>query len=283
MIQSKKILTIQDVSCVGQCSLTVALPILSACGLETCIIPTAVLSTHTAFKQGYTLLDLTNEMRPISLHWEKEKIFFSAIYTGYLSSAKQINEIIEIKQRNIDNDGILIVDPAMADQGKLYPGFQDSFPREMLRLCQLSDVVLPNITEACLLTDTSYLEHYSKDYIENLIFKMRELGMKNIIITGVSFAKQKIGVAIYEHKTKQISYYFVKKQPMMSHGTGDIFASSFAGAYVQGKNLSHSAMIAARFTARAIKDTVDDKKEHWYGVHFEKNIPYLLSLFKKII
>lgn len=279
-MDSKKILTIQDISCVGQCSLTVALPVLSACGLETCVIPTAVLSTHTAFKEGYTLLDLSDEMNPISLHWKKEKIFFSALYTGYLSSPKQINEIITIKQRNIEKEGILIVDPAMADHGKLYPGFEDSFPLEMLKLCQLSDVVLPNITEACLLTNTPYQEKYNKDYIENLMLKMQKLGMKNIIITGVSFAKEKIGVAIYENSTQQISYYFVKKQPLMSHGTGDLFASSFVGTYLQGKSLFDSAMIAARFTARAIKDTVHDKK-HWYGVHFEQNIPYLLSLLKK--
>lgn len=276
MIDNKKVLTIQDISCVGQCSLTVALPILSACGLETCILPTAVLSTHTAFKKGFTLLDLTDEMNKISLHWEKENIKFSAIYSGYLANKQQIDEILAIKKRNMVDNGVLIVDPAMADNGKLYPGFSDSFPQEMLRLCLNGDIILPNITEACLLTGYTYKEKYDKSYIENLISKMCELGIHNIIITGVSFEEDLIGVAVYEEKENKTSYYFVKKQPLISHGTGDIYASCFTGAYLQGKSIFDSAKIAANVTAKAVEDTVDDK-EHWYGVHFEKNIPYLIE------
>lgn len=171
-MSKEKILTVQDISCVGQCSLTVALPIILACGIETCVLPTAVLSTHTAFKGNFTFRDLTCDIEPISKHWTAENITFRAIYTGYLGSRQQVDLILSVAERHLEKDGVLIVDPAMADGGILYKGFDDSFPKEMARLCSKADVILPNITEACLMTDSEYKTNYDRDYISSLLRKL---------------------------------------------------------------------------------------------------------------
>ena len=157
-MEYKKILTIQDISCVGQCSLTVALPILSACGLETCILPSAVLSTHTAGFSGFTFRDLTDDMPKIQEHWQKENIKFKAIYTGYLGSVKQVGYVRNILDTMGTDDCIRIVDPAMADNGKLYSIFNDEYVKAMRELCASADILIPNITEAAFLAEVEYRE-----------------------------------------------------------------------------------------------------------------------------
>lgn len=270
----KKILTIQDISCVGQCSLTVALPIISACGIETCVLPSAVLSTHTAGFSGYTFRDLTEDMPQINEHWKKEGIKFSAIYTGYLGSTKQISYV-----ENIFNDAaaegcVKIVDPAMADNGNLYPGFDQEFVEAMKELCGRADYILPNLTEACFLTDTEYKAEYDRAYIDELLEKLTALGCKNIIFTGVSYAPDTTGVVVYEDG--QYSYYEHKKLSNSCHGTGDIYASSFVGAYVRGKSAYEAAKIAADYTVECIKATAEEDN-HWYGAKFEPVLMKLIS------
>ena len=151
----KRVLTIQDISCVGKCSLTVALPIISAFGIETAILPTAVLSTHTMFK-NFTFKDLTDELEKISDHWKKEQIGFDAIYTGYLGSFEQIDLVCEIVNILRDENTLVIVDPVMADNGKLYPGFTEEFAKEMAKLCSKADIILPNMTEASFMLGIPY-------------------------------------------------------------------------------------------------------------------------------
>ncbi len=182
----KKILTIQDISCVGQCSLTVALPILSACGMETCILPSAVLSTHTAGFSGFTVRDLTSDIPAIAAHWQKEKIQFDAIYTGYLGSLQQIEYVKDIFANLKAEGGTIIVDPAMADNGKLYPAFDAAYAAAMAGLCGQADIVIPNITEACLMTGTEYKENYDGFYITQLLEKTAALGVQTVVLTGVS-------------------------------------------------------------------------------------------------
>ena len=194
-----KILTIQDISCVGQCSLTVALPVLSACGVETCVLPSAVLSTHTAGFSGYTFRDLTDDMPDILAHWQKEGITFDAVYTGYLGSTKQIDYVARIIDTVKKEDGVTIIDPAMADNGKLYPGFDDAFVEAMKGLCSKADYVVPNLTEACLLTGIPYKTDYDRAYIDSILAGLCALGAKNVIFTGVSFADGKTGVAVMEN------------------------------------------------------------------------------------
>lgn len=270
-----RILTVQDISCVGQCSLTVALPIISACGHETCVLPSAVLSTHTGGFSGYTFRDLTEDMPKILAHWQKENLSFDALYTGYLGSAKQIAYVLDIARTVLRKDGRLIVDPAMADNGRLYPGFDNAFVREMRSLCAKADILLPNITEACLLTGTEYREEYDRAYIDKLLVALSKNFHGTIVLTGVSYAPDKTGVVVFENGT--YSYYEHERITGGYHGTGDVYASAFTGALMGGRNVFESARIAADYTVESILETRDDPT-HRYGVKFEKAIPKLLSL-----
>lgn len=275
-MEYKRILTIQDISCVGQCSLTVALPILSACGIETAILPSTVLSNHTGGFSGWTFADLTEEMPKICRQWEKENISFEAVYTGYLGSAKQIDYVLEIVKSRLDEGGRFICDPVIGDNGKLYAGFDDDFIKAMKKLTLSADIILPNITEACALTNTGYREEYDEGFIEGLLEKLAENSAKTILITGVSYNSGSTGVAIYENG--KYSYYKHKKIPQLCHGTGDIFSSAFTGAITNGLSAADAAKIAADFTLSCIENTIDDK-DHWYGVKFE---PVLGELIKAI-
>ena len=272
----KRILTIQDISCVGQCSLTVALPILSACGHETAILPSAVLSTHTAGFSGFTFRDLADDMPNINEHWTKENIKFSAIYTGYLGSEKQVDYVLDIRKNTLCSDGVFFVDPAMADNGKLYPIFDDNYVKAMKRLCANADYVLPNITEACFLTGIKYQTGYDRSYIDQLINGLKEIGCKNIILTGVSYRPGKTGIVVVE--SGKYDYYEHVLLPNSCHGTGDIYASAFVGAFLSGKSAIKSAKIAGDYTVQCIKATAKEDG-HWYGAKFE---PVLAKLIKQI-
>lgn len=272
----KKILTIQDISCVGQCSLTVALPILSACGIETCILPSAVLSTHTAGFSGYTFRDLTDDIPAIAAHWQKENIKFNAIYTGYLGSTRQIDYVADIFSSCAAENCIKIVDPAMADGGKLYPAFDAEFVEAMKGLCAKADFVLPNITEACFLTGAEYKTEYDRTYVDMLLEKLTAIGCKNIILTGISYREGKTGIVVFENGV--YSYYEHDLLPNSCHGTGDIYASAFVGALIRGKSAYDAAKIAGDYAVECIKATAGDKS-HWYGAKFE---PVLEKLIKAL-
>lgn len=271
----KKILTIQDISCVGQCSLTVALPILSACGLETCILPSAVLSTHTAGFSGFTFRDLTDDMPEIQAHWKKENIKFKAIYTGYLGSVKQVGYVQDILNTMGTEDCVRIVDPAMADNGKLYSIFNDEYVAAMRGLCSSADILIPNITEACFLADVEYRETYDENYVNELLDKLRALGAKTIVLTGVSYVPEKTGVIIYEKG--KIRYYEHDKISKGCHGTGDIYASAFTGALMNDKDVFTAAKIAADYTVKCIINTQGDA-DHWYGAKFETALRDLMDM-----
>lgn len=274
----KRILTIQDISCVGQCSLTVALPILSACGLETAILPSAVLSTHTGGFIGYTFRDLTDDMPAIAAHWKKECIGFDAVYTGYLGSAKQISYVMDIMSSSLMNAGALkIVDPAMADNGKLYYGFDEAFVDEMKRLCSVADVILPNITEACFLTGCEYKESYNEAYVQELLAKLSSLCKGTIVLTGVSYDSATTGVVVFHNG--RLDYYRHVKIAGGCHGTGDIYSSAFVGALMNGHDAVSSARIAADYTVKCIEITQGDK-DHWYGARFEPVLGSLISAIK---
>ncbi|MBQ9467515.1 MAG: pyridoxamine kinase [Clostridia bacterium] len=272
-----KILTVQDISCFGQCSLTVALPILSAAGQETVILPSAVLSTHTAGFSGYTFRDLTDDIPKICAHWQKEGIHFDAVYTGYLGSAKQIGYVKELIAKTGGEKVVTFVDPAMADNGKLYPGFDLAFVDEMKKLAFGADFILPNITEACYLVRKEYKEVYDETYIDGLLESLKRAGAKNIILTGVGYTPETTGVVVLDENGK--SYYKHKKISRGSHGTGDVYASAFVGAHMNGKSAYQAAKIAADYTVRCIEGTVDDDA-HRYGVKFEPALPYYIDLLK---
>ena len=227
-----RVLTIQDISCAGQCSLTVALPILSACGVETCVLPTAILSTHTGGLGKPHIRDLTEDMPRIAEHWENADIRFDAISCGYLGNVEQMEQVERVFDRLAVPGCVKIIDPAMADHGKLYAGFDAGFVAAMKEFCGRADYLLPNITEVCLLTDTEYRTEYDRDWVENLLEKLAALGCENVVLTGVSFEKTTTGVMVWEQGSG--TYYRHERLERNCHGTGDIFAAAFTGALAKG-------------------------------------------------
>lgn len=281
----KRIVTVQDISCVGKCSLTVALPIISAMGVEAAVIPTAVLSTHTAFK-NFTFRDLTDDIEPICAHWKKEGIKFDAIYTGYLGSFRQL-DLMQKMFADFGADGaLLFVDPCMADNGALYPGFTQEFAFAMARLAGRADVVAPNMTEASFMLGVPYEPRgYGESHVTGILKKLSELGAKSVILKGIEFDSPqsafpgsgagKIGIASYSRESGEISCYFHEKLPTSFHGTGDVFASVCVGALMRGMDLRSSYSLAADYVVESIKATVSHEGYNWYGVDFETVIPYL--------
>ncbi|MBR2043603.1 MAG: pyridoxamine kinase [Clostridia bacterium] len=278
-MSQKRVVAIHDISCFGKCSLTVALPILSACGAECAVIPTAVLSTHTGGFSGFTFRDLTEDILPVASHWRSEGITADVFYTGYLGSNKQA----EIVKRTIEmlrtSASLVIVDPAMADFGKLYTGFSDDFPLAMLSLCQCAEIIVPNITEACMLTGMEYKEGpYSEEYIEILIRRTADLTGASVVLTGVCFDDRRIGAAICEKG--DIKYALTRRIPAVYHGTGDVFASAMTGALINDRSLQAAVQIAVNFTRECIEKTLEENPEREYGVNFESAIPELFKVLE---
>ncbi len=273
----KRILTVQDISCVGKCSLTVALPIISAMGVEAAVLPTAVLSTHTAFKKGFTFRDLTEDIPPIAKHWQAEHIGFDAIYTGYLGSFEQLR-LMEGLIADFQSDGTLVfIDPVMGDYGKLYPGFTPEFAKAMAALCGKADIIVPNMTEAAFMLDIPYRDHgYSVADIQDILRKLTTLGAKCAVLTGISFEDGKVGVMAYDSVQDRFLEYYNDRVAVSYHGTGDVFASTCVGALMNGKSLDDSLRIAADYTAECIRLTEAEPNHNWYGVNFETAIPSLL-------
>ena len=273
----KRLLTIQDISCVGQCSTTVALPLVSACGVECAVLPPAILSNHTAAGfTGWTFRDLTDELPKVEAKWVEQKIAFDAFYTGYVCES-HIDPILSIMKSCANPGALRIVDPAMADNGVLYAGFAPDFPSKMARLVKGADYILPNLTEAALLAGRApKLEGYTKGELEDLIAALHALGAKNVVLTGVSFEPGLLGSAVSDGAS--VAYDFNDRLPCAFHGTGDVFASVFAGAIVRGRSALDAAALAADVVCRAIEAT---EPGHWYGVSFEKVIPWLAGGLEK--
>jgi len=264
----KKIVSIQYISCYGQCSLTVSLPILSALGIETAILPSAILSTHTGGFQDFTCLDLTEEMPTIVSHWEKEHITFDAIYTGYIGDARQFDTIRSTK-RLLNKGGLLIVDPAMADNGKLYAALTPDIVEGMRSIVREADVILPNLTEAAFLLEEPWKESYTKEEITEILKKLSAMGPENVILTGVSYEEGKIGAVSYHKSTGQYIEYFTEKIDRNYHGTGDVFSSVAIAELLKGKETREVLESACEFVVKCIKATLPDDS-HWYGVKFEE-------------
>lgn len=277
----KRVVAVHDISCFGKCSLTVALPIISAVGIECACIPTAVLSTHTGDFKGYTFRDLTDDILPIANHWKSESITFDAAYTGYLGSVEQVDIVCRLFDTVKNKNTMLIVDPVMADHGRLYGGFSKDFPQKMIKLCQKADIITPNITEATFLTGIPYVDApYNKDYINALISGLCKITNAKIVLTGVSFNDNEIGAACADGEKTE--YVFTPRVNAAYHGTGDVFASTLTCGVVSGKSLSESVAVAAKYTAGCIKRTYKENPDIRYGVNFEGEIPNLLKLLNII-
>ncbi len=273
MERQKRVAAIHDISCVGRCSLTVALPIISAAGIECSVLPTAVLSTHTGGFTGFTYRDLTEDVLPIAKHWQELGLEFDALYTGFLGSFEQIGIISQVFDMFKKPDNILLVDPVMADNGKLYSIFSEDFPKGMRTLCEKADVIVPNITEAALMLGEEYKEGpYSKDYIVELLKKLSGLGVKKIVLTGVQFNVDELGSAVYDAETGEINFAMAERIEGYYHGTGDVYGSSLLASLINGKTLAEAAEAAVKFTVESIRRTKNAATDIRYGVNFEMGL-----------
>lgn len=277
-MMQKKVAAIHDLSCVGRCSLTVALPVLSAAGFETGIIPTAVLSTHTGGFSGYTYLDLTGEINPVKRHWKSLGLKFDAIYTGFLGSFEQLSIVSDFFDDFNTPENIIMVDPVMADAGQLYSVFDSSFPEGMKKLCKKADIIVPNMTEAAFLLGKNYEEGpYELSYIEGLIDELSEITDAKIVLTGVYFDEKKLGAAVFDRAKGKTEYAMNKKVEGFFHGTGDVFASGLLGALLNGFELLEATQIAEDFTVSSIEITKKAQTDVRYGVAFEKCLPQYIK------
>lgn len=269
----KRILTMQDISCVGQCSMTVALPVLAACGVETCVLPTEILSTHTGgfWKPSVTYLD--GALPPIWQHWKESGIRFDAIYTGYLGSHAAIETAKRLFSELLVPGGLAIVDPAMADHGRLYSGLDRKYAAAMKELCEQADVILPNLTEGAMLAGLPVPET-----IADAQKLLEKLPQKTVVLTGVGSREGESGVLLRQDHVYQ--HYVHRKIEKNCSGTGDLFAASFVGALMQGRTASEAVKIAADFTCLCVENTAKDPA-HWYGVKFEPVLPELIRMLQE--
>ncbi|MEE0775517.1 MAG: pyridoxamine kinase [Bacillota bacterium] len=279
--EQKRVVAIHDISCVGKCSLTVALPILSAAGVETSIIPTAVLSTHTGGFTGYTYRDLTDEILPITDHWKTLDLKIDAIYTGFLGSFEQIDIMKKVFDTFKTKDNLIYVDPVMGDNGALYTIFDQEFAKGMASLCAKADIIIPNITEACFMLEETYLDPpYEKSYVEKLLKQLAALGPKKVVLTGVAFNEENLGTAVYDSEKGAIDYIFAKRIEGYYHGTGDVFGSALLAGLMNGCSLKRSAEVAVNYTVGSIQRTKDAETDVKYGVDFERGVPDLIKDLK---
>jgi pyridoxine kinase len=277
----KRVAAIHDISCFGKCSLTVALPILSSAGIETSVIPTAVLSTHTGGFTGYTYRDLTEDILPVVSHWQTLGLTFDAVYSGFLGSYQQIEIVSEIFDRLKTENNLIVIDPVMADNGVLYPVFRDDFPGGMKKLCGKADLIMPNITEACLLLGMPYeTGPYDASFIEKILDELAGLGPRQVVLTGVSFDDMHLGAASLDTATGRIDYSFSKRIEGFYHGTGDVFASTLVAGLLTGHDLNKASRLAVDFTVKSIIRTKEAGTDIRFGVNFEAGLGELASLLQ---
>lgn len=274
MKRQKRAAAIHDISCFGKCSLTVALPILSAAGIETAVIPTAVLSTHTGGFTDFTYRDLTTDMRPIMAHWKSLKLDFDAVYSGYLGSFEQVSIVKDFIKMFRSDETLVLVDPAMADGGQLYKTFEPPFVEEMKGLCAHANLIVPNITEAAMLTGETYRDGpYKKAYIERLLRGLLSLGARQAVLTGVWFDERQYGAASLGCSDSAPHYVFSPRVDGFYHGTGDVFASALLAARMNGRSLEDSVRIAVDLTCGSILRTKAAGTDLRFGVNFEEGLP----------
>ena len=270
-----RILAVHDISCVGRCSLTVALPIVSSVGIECSVLPTAVLSTHTGGFTGFTYRDLTEDIVPIQNHWKTLDLTFDGFYTGFLGSFEQIDLVRDLIDKTSNEKTTVYVDPVMGDNGKLYTIFDEAFAKKMATLCEKADVLMPNLTELCYMLDLEYKDGpYTWDYIEEVLKKAEQFGLQKIVITGISFEKDKVGSVYKDYETGECGQVMRDYIDGYYHGTGDVFGSALVGALESGISLKDSVRIAVDFTVSAIKKTHESGADVRYGVDFEQCLGY---------
>lgn len=273
-----RVAAIHDLSGFGKCSMTVALPVLSAAGVECCCMPTAILSTHTGGFTGYTYRDLTEDLKPFGNHWHEVGLSFNAIYTGFLGSPQQAAIVSDFIDLFNSESTLVCVDPAMADGGKLYSVFDETMVEGMRALCAKADLVMPNMTEAAFLTGLPYKQGpYTKEEILEIVKALAEMGPDKVVLTGISFKEDEEGAACYDKATDTLTTVLAPLIPGRFHGTGDVFGSFLVAALVRGFDLTEAAGIAVRLTCQSIMRTVERGTPVHHGVDFEGVLPQMMK------
>ena len=274
-----RVLAIHDISGVGKCSLTVALPILSAAGCECAVMPTAVLSTHTGGFEGFTFRDLTDDMLPMARHWQAEGITFDALYSGYLGSLGQIGIVREVFDMFRGQAKLIMVDPVFADHGRLYSRFTEAHVRGMAELCRHADIITPNRTEAAFMLGREYKDGIqTEEEVRELLLALASLKVSKIVLTGVQLSEEDYGAACYDCYTHNIDYAMSRHISGIYHGTGDVFGSFLLGALMKGKPLSDAMTVAVNCTHSAIRLTADAGLKPRMGVSFEAVLPAYIKM-----
>ena len=273
--RQKRVLAVHDISCVGRCSLTVALPVLSAMGFETSILPTSILSTHTGGFEGYTYRDLSADMNPVADHWRALGLRFDAIFTGWLGTHRHVETLAHLLEA-VGQGAELIADPVMGDNGRLYATLDGDYVDAMRRFCGRAELLLPNITEAAILTGTEYpYPGYNRAWVADMLKRLIDLGPRVAVLTGVSLQPGRIGAAAMDRYAGRMICYDDAFIPGMWHGAGDVFASALIGAHLRGAPLDRALRLAVTFTARCIRRTRDAGTDERLGLQFE---PELITL-----
>ena len=276
MKKQNRAVLINDMSCLGRCSLTAAMPIISACGIESVPLPTGIFSAHTAF-EGFVKEDLTDDIGKISNHWKSLGERFDCIYSGYLASCKQAESVKRFLLDFKKSDTLYIADPVMGDNGVFYKGIDDSFISEMRFLCSLADIIVPNVTEACMLTGMEITENYDMSFIKELLISLRNLTAARIVVTGVDFDDGQIGCAVYDSLMGRANMFFTPKSEGRFPGTGDVFASALTAAVMNGKDFFDAVQIAMGFTCKCVETTLETDTDRKYGLCFESEIKNLIK------
>lgn len=279
----KRIAAIHDLSGLGKCSLTVALPVISATGVECACIPTAVLSTHTGEFTGWTFRDLSDELLPTARHWQREGANFDGVYSGYLASPEQVALLSQVLDLLVGDNTLVIVDPVMADNGSYYSKIDDRMCGAFRSLIARADVITPNVTEAALLTGMAYEPGlHSGEYLQALFDLLGALGPGIATITGVRPEPGRIGNMACDYRTGSVCACMRPVRPGVFYGTGDIFASSLAALLVRGASLPQALETATMLTDESIARSLKRDTPRRFGVDFEGALPQYVSRVEKI-
>ena len=278
MLPLKRVAAIHDISGFGKCSLTVALPVLSAAGIETCPVPTAVLSTHTGDFTGFTYRDLTSDLPAYINHWQSLNLQFDGIYSGFLGSKQQIDILRNFCAAFKKENTLVFIDPVMGDNGQLYSVYTPEICQEMKKLTQAADIIVPNMTEAAFLLDIPYHPGpYQEAYIQEVLERLLALGPKTVVLTGVWLEEKHLGAAALCQGEQKAIFAFSPKVSGMLHGTGDVFSSILLAAILNNCSLKESLAIAVDLTYEAIIITREIGTHPREGVAFEKILPHLIQ------
>ncbi|MBP2636366.1 MAG: pdxK [Firmicutes bacterium] len=277
-----RVAAVHDISCFGRCSLTVIMPILSCMGIQVCPLPTAVLSTHLGGYNQIAFCDFTERMPAFYQHWKQEGIGFDCIYSGFLASEEQIDTVLHFIEEFSENKPLVLVDPVMGDEGRLYSVYTPQMQEHMKRLVGKADIITPNFTEACFLLGEPYTEQGQEaDVLSDWLFRLADFGPSVVVMTGIPSDGTKIMNLGYDRRSGAFWQVFSDYVPAKYPGTGDIFASILAGALLSRQTVPQAMKLAADFVAGVVKATYEAGTPSREGVLLEPALPGLGQAWAK--